>query len=93
MCQAIKELMEDSRLEGRAEGKEEGREEILQQMRKNKIIVIYKKVQKGKTLDVIADELEEEVEEIKPIYDMVYASGEKCDVEKICEKLRDKQGM
>ena len=35
------------------------------------IKLIQKKVAKGKTLDVIADELESSVEEILPIYDSV----------------------
>ena len=48
----------------REEGREEGREE-------ERIILIQKKVAKGKNLDVIADELESSVEEIRPIYDVV----------------------
>lgn len=44
--------------------REEGREE-------ERIILIQKKVAKGKNLDVIADELESSVEEIRPIYDVV----------------------
>ena len=35
------------------------------------IILVQKKLTKGKSLDVIADELETTVEEIKPIYDAV----------------------
>ena len=50
--------------------REEGREE-------ERILLIQKKICKGKTLDVIADELEASVEEIKPIYDAVvkYPTG------------------
>ena len=56
------------REEGREEGLEEGIE-IGNQTRT--IILVQKKVKKGKTLDIIADELESTVEEIKPIYDAV----------------------
>lgn len=35
------------------------------------IILVQKKVKKGKTLDIIADELESTVEEIRPFYDAV----------------------
>ncbi len=35
------------------------------------IILVQKKLNKGKSLDAIADELETTVEEIKPIYDAV----------------------
>ncbi len=54
----------------REEGREEGRAE-------ERILLIQKKICKGKTLDVITDELEASVEEIKPIYDAVlkYPAG------------------
>lgn len=42
--------------------KEEGRGELLAEQ-------INKKIAKGKTLEQIADELEEEVENIRPLYD------------------------
>ncbi|MBQ6318245.1 MAG: hypothetical protein IJI23_00450 [Lachnospiraceae bacterium] len=35
------------------------------------IVLIQKKIIKGKTLDIIADELESTVDEIKPFYDAV----------------------
>lgn len=37
---------------------------------KNKISMIYKKVKKEKPLQMIADELEEEIEVIRPIYEV-----------------------
>ena len=37
----------------------------------NIIVLVQKKLTKGKSLDAIADELEATVEEIKPIYDAV----------------------
>ncbi len=48
----------------RDEGREEG-------MELGVIMLIQKKVKKGKTIDIIADELESTVEEIKPTYDAV----------------------
>ncbi|MBE5849129.1 MAG: hypothetical protein E7298_03045 [Lachnospiraceae bacterium] len=52
--------------------REEGREEGLLEGQHTKVIVlIQKKVLKGKTLDIIADELESTIEEIRPFYDAV----------------------
>ena len=48
----------------REEGMEEGDTRRI-------IILVQKKIANGKTLDVIADELESSVEEIQPIYDVV----------------------
>lgn len=42
----------------REEGREEGREELLKEQ-------IAKKLEKGKTLEAIADEVEKDVEEIR----------------------------
>lgn len=52
--------------------REEGREEGLLEGQHTKVIVlIQKKVLKGKTLDIIADELESTIEEIRPLYETV----------------------
>ena len=48
----------------REEGQEEGTTLCL-------IIQVQKKIEKGKTLDAIVNELEFSVEEIQPIYDVV----------------------
>ena len=65
MCQALLELMkeelEESRAEGLSQGISLGRQEQLQ-------ILVTKKVAKGKTIEQIADELEESVETIMPLY-------------------------
>ena len=66
VCKALEEIYEDGKMEGiaegiekgKAEGKAEGREEKLKEL-------IMKKVQKGKSLEVIAEELEESVENIR----------------------------
>ena len=48
------------RAEGKAEGKAEGRTELLKQL-------VQKKLAKGKSIEVIADELEEEVANIEAV--------------------------
>ncbi len=48
----------------REDGRKEGQNTHI-------IILIRKKVLKGKSLDIIADELESTVDEIKPFYDAV----------------------
>ena len=54
----------DAKNEGLEEGREEGRDNTLRAM-------ISKKVLKGKDLESIADELEMEVSDIRPLYDEV----------------------
>ena len=53
---------------GRREGRKEG---IYQGKILNQISMIQKKVKKNKNLEQIVDELEEPMEEIRPIYDQV----------------------
>ena len=53
---------------GRKEGRKEG---IYQGKILTQISMIQKKVKKNKNLEQVADELEEPMEEIKPIYDQV----------------------
>ena len=62
MCQALEEMLADEREEGR----EEGREETL-------LIIIRKKIDKNMTLDMIADDLEEDIEVLRPFYEKVKA--------------------
>lgn len=62
MCQAIKEMLEDERQIGWEEGREEGREELL-------LVIIHKKIKKNMTLDMIAADLEEDVDVIRPMYE------------------------
>ena len=62
MCQAFRELLEDNRLVGVKQGIEQGIEQSIFRL-------VCKKVEKNYTLDMIADDLEEEVEVIRPIYE------------------------
>lgn len=54
---------------GRTEGIASGKKELLKQQ-------VQKKLAKGKSLEVIADELEEDVSTIQPIIDEVLAGKE-----------------
>ena len=55
----------------------------------NMINLIIKKVKKEKTLETIASELEENVEDIKVLYDMVIEAAPEYDVDKIMKKLNN----
>ena len=64
MCEALKGLLDDSKAEGRIEGKGEGETlKLISQVRK--------KYLKGKSLEIIADEVEESPEVIEPILALV----------------------
>lgn len=65
---------------GRAEGRAEGRLNTL-------IRQVCQKVKKGKSLEVISDELEEKVENIQPIYETVKKCAPEYDCAKIYEML------
>ena len=60
MCNLSDGIEERGIIKGRAEGKAEGRTELLQQL-------VQKKLAKGKSIEVIADELEEEVANIEAV--------------------------
>ncbi len=75
--------LEVMRWDMRREGRAEGRTEVL-------INLLYRKIKKGKTLEEIAEDLEEEADKIKPIYDMVVKYLPNYEPEKILEKLNDK---
>ena len=70
MCDALMELMKDKLDErerlGFSNGLSNGSEQHL-------LSQIQKKVEKGKSLSVIADELEETVDTIRPLYERVQA--------------------
>ena len=65
-------------------------EEAVEEARQlNMINLIIKKVKKEKTLETIASELEENVEDIRPLYDMVKEAAPEYDVDKIMKKLNN----
>ena len=76
MCEAIQGIHQDGIEKGKIEGKIEGKALA-------NISLICRKVQKGKTIEVIADDLEDTVENIRPIYDAVIECGADKDIEEI----------
>ena len=75
------EAKEEGREKGRQEGKKEG-EKLA------KINLVIKKVKRGKQLSIIASELEEEEDDMKPMYDAVTASAPEYNIDEIKEKLK-----
>ena len=80
MCKAIDDIYKDGVNEGISEG-------IDIERSQGTIRLVIKKVQKGKDIVTIADELETEVENIKDIYDVVCECGAECDVETVYGKM------
>ena len=69
MCDALLELMKDELEEMKAQGLSQGLTQgIIQGKQEHLIMQIEKKFSKGKTIEQIADELEETVEVITPLY-------------------------
>ncbi len=72
------EEREYQRKEGREEGRAEGREEGRTEGYNLKLLsLIQKKYAKGKPLTQIADEVEEDIESIRPLYDLVLKNPDK----------------
>ena len=55
----------------------------------SKIKLVIKKVKKEKSVALIADGLEEEESDIKPVYDAVIRSAPEYNVDDIIKKLKD----
>ena len=55
----------------------------------SKIKLVIKKVKKEKSVALIADELEEEESDIKPVYDAVIRSAPEYNVDDIIKELKD----
>ena len=66
---------------GRDEGREEGELKRL-------IRLICKKLVKGKSLEDIADDLEEKIDDIRPMYEAAVAFSPDYDVEKVFEAYK-----
>ena len=86
VCKGIIGLEEKARNAGRNEGKVEG--EILEQIR-----LVTKKVQKGQSLEQIAEIMEIDPKEIEDIYEAVLSSAPRYDVDEICKDLMEKQRL
>ena len=80
--------VEEGRAEGYSSGIAEGRASgIAEGTVRYLVASVVKKVQKNKTLDQIADELEESVEDIQPIYDIVKKHAPEYDVDAITTEV------
>ncbi len=84
MENAKREWYNDGVEEGRAEGYSSG---IAEGAVYYLVTSVVKKVQKNKTLDQIADELEESVEDIQPLYDIVKKHAPEYDVDAITTEV------
>lgn len=90
---AIKEGHAEGRARGRAEGREEGRAEgraqgITQGTEEKLISMVAKKLRKGKNIETIAEELEEQPADIRRICDAFEACGEDAEPAEIYEWLK-----
>lgn len=66
----LKEMLQKERREGYEEGQKEGYEEGQKEGRRQLLAAqVQKKIEKGKSVEQIADELEEDISAIRPIYD------------------------
>lgn len=93
--EAKDEGREEGRLEGHKEGRLEGHEAGRQEGEKfgalHKLItLVVKKLRKGKSLDVIVDELEDDIELIKEICNVAGEFAPEYDCEKIVEMFKEK---
>ena len=80
--------VEEGRAEGYSSGIAEGRASgIAEGTVRYLVASVVKKVQKNKTLEQIADELEESVEDIHPIYDIVKKHAPEYDADTITTEV------
>ena len=84
MENAKREWYNDGVEEGRAEGYSAG---IVKGNVERLVNSIIKKLEKNKSIEQIADELEESVEDIQPIYDIVKKHAPEYDVEAITTEV------
>lgn len=93
MCQAIDELIEDGRQEGIKLGISQGQELGFREGTEKKLISqVCAKLGKGKTSAVIADELEEEEENILKIFRVAKSFAPDYDVDEIYRRLLAVEG-
>lgn len=81
MCKALDDLYLRGVNEGEAKGEAEGKA-------KAKISLICRKILKNKPLEVIADELEEDIDTVKPIYDIAIQCSPDYNCEEIYKRLQ-----
>ena len=76
-------IMEEKKQEGETIGKIKGESYML-------ISQVIRKIQKGKSMEKTAEELEEDVTKIAPIYEAVKESAPEYDVEEIYRKVQER---
>ena len=77
---------------GKAQGIEMGKVQGIEFGERKKLVeMVYKKIKKGKTVEEIADDLEENIEVVKQIYGNINAVGINKNLEVIIEQLTMKQ--
>ncbi len=82
------EAIEEGRKEGREEGWKEGQKEGRKVGEMEKLVkLVCRKMAKGKLPKMIAEELEEDLEEVRRIYDVAVLYAPDYDVEEILQKL------
>ena len=85
-----KEIEKIKKME-REDEREFWQKEIERQKMHVLINKIYRKAQKNKSLEQIADELDEEVKVLQPIYEILKTVGDNLDYDLICEELEKRK--
>lgn len=78
MCQAVQEWAEEERMIG-----------ITQGEKKTVINLICRKIKKGKSLSVIAEELEQDYNDTRPLYEACQKCAPEYDCDRIYELIKD----
>ena len=81
MCEALREIMADELSEAERKGEIRGE-------RKSLVEKVTRKLAKGKSLETIADELEEDVEKIRPIVSLASKYAPDYDIDAIYNALK-----
>ncbi len=89
------EGIEEGRAEGKAKGIAEGKAAGIVEGRAegeliNLINLIRRKIAKGKTLEAIAEDLDEELEKVKRVYDVVSRHSPDDDIEVILREVAER---
>ena len=83
-----KQTLENTYNDGVEVGKEIGKSQGIEFGERRKLIeMVYKKIKRGKSVEEIADDLEENIEVVKQIYGNINAVGINKNLEVIIEQL------
>lgn len=88
MCEAVEKYAQEVAEEREKKAEKRGEKRGISRGEILKIIKItVKKVQKGYTMEAVAEDLEESVDTLRPIYEAVEKAAPDYDAEKIYESL------